>query len=236
MTDQVIANQEYDVFLSYATEDREWAQMLAERLRSSGVRVWFDEWELQSGDHGYTKLNDGLKYSRKLVAVWTPNYFRDDKVWTLAESYAKQDKDLLARERPLIPVLRLDCEIEPLFRPLIYLDCRRDDDFELRFRQLIEAIDLPRREFQTRDRDEFEFREHELTKVEHRQMHQEKVDRFDDEVARLYGLLGFDVKPDLPGIGSKNRLQIRQKIGRANFEAFVDCENKIVDQYQYNRI
>ncbi|MDX2043742.1 MAG: toll/interleukin-1 receptor domain-containing protein [Acidobacteriota bacterium] len=139
-----IADQEFDVFLSYATEDREWAQMLAERLRGNGVRVWFDDWEVLPGDHGQKKINDGLKHSRKLVAVWTPNYFRDDKVWTRAESYAKQHKDLLARERPLIPVLRLDCDIEPLFRALTYLDCRRDDDFELRFLQLIEALELPK--------------------------------------------------------------------------------------------
>ena len=228
---------EFDVFLSYATEDREWAQMLAERLRSSGVRVWVDVWELQPGDH-IKKLNDGLKASRKVVAVWTPNYFRDDKVWTLAESYAKQDKDLLARERPLIPVLRLDCDIEPLFRPLIYLDCRRDDDFELRFRQLIEAIDLPDRRYQYPDREggDYELREHELTKAELGRRSYKKGKRFEDEVAALYRLLGFEVIADTELSGVQIDLMIRQKLGGANVEFIVECKDKRITAEERNQI
>lgn len=101
-----MSDQEYHLFLSYASEDREWCAMLAERLRNENVRVWFDQWELEPGDHLSARINDGLERSRKIVAAWTPNYFRDDKVWTLTESYAKQGEDLLARERPLIPLLR----------------------------------------------------------------------------------------------------------------------------------
>jgi hypothetical protein len=59
------------------------------------------------------RLNEGLKRSRKLVAVWSKSYFRDDKVWTLTESYAQQQPDLLARERPLIPALIETCDIHP---------------------------------------------------------------------------------------------------------------------------
>jgi hypothetical protein len=125
---------QYDLFLSHASEDNVWCEKLAERLRDQGVRVWFDGWEIKAGDHLEARINDGLEKSLKLVAVWTANYFRNDKVWTLAESYAKQDKDILARERPLIPLLREDCKIKPTFQPLIYLDFRNDDDFDLRLR------------------------------------------------------------------------------------------------------
>ncbi|HLG15679.1 MAG TPA: hypothetical protein VJH03_14430 [Blastocatellia bacterium] len=55
-----------------------------------------------------------------MVAVWTPSYFRQTKVWTLAESYASQDKDDLLRDRPLIPLLRRDCKPKPLFASLLY--------------------------------------------------------------------------------------------------------------------
>ncbi len=219
--------QEYDLFLSYATEDRPWAEMLAERLRSEGVRVWFDQWELQPGDH-VKKLNDGLKHSRKVVAVWTPAYFRDDKVWTLAESYAKQSPDVLARERPLIPLLRQNCDIEPLFRPLIYLDCRNDDDFELRFRQLIESLDLPSRELLQREREELELglREHELTKVERGLHSYKKGKRFEDEVAALYRLLGFETKLDIQLSGFQIDLLIEQEVGGIPVAAIVECKDK----------
>lgn len=38
------------VFLSYATEDSEAAQRIAEALRGAGIEVWFDKSELRGGD------------------------------------------------------------------------------------------------------------------------------------------------------------------------------------------
>jgi hypothetical protein len=59
---------DYDAFLSHASEDKAWCERLAERLRDEGVRVWFDGWELQPGDHLLVRVNDGLRRSRKLIA------------------------------------------------------------------------------------------------------------------------------------------------------------------------
>jgi len=82
-----------------------------------------------------------------MVAVWSEHYFADEKVWTLAEAFARQQRDVLARERPLIPMLIGDCDVPPLFRNIIHLDFRNPADHDLRFRQLIQALDLPRRDF-----------------------------------------------------------------------------------------
>ena len=98
------ADIEYDVFLSHASEDNEWCEKLALRLRDEGVRVWFDKWELEYGDHLLVRVNEGIEKSRKMIAVWTESYFRDNKVWTLAESYSQQHADVLAVQRPLIPL------------------------------------------------------------------------------------------------------------------------------------
>lgn len=154
---------EYDVFLSHASEDTAWCEKLAERLRNESVRVWFDQWELQPGDHLLARVNEALQTSRKTVAVWSASYFRDNKVWTLAESFSQQHADVLARERPLIPLLIEDCKIPPTFYNILSIDFRNPDDFDLRFRQLVEALDLPRREF-TRE-EEVEFREYDLDMI-----------------------------------------------------------------------
>ena len=42
--------REFDVFISHATEDKDFAGPLAHELRSAGLRVWFDEFELGLGD------------------------------------------------------------------------------------------------------------------------------------------------------------------------------------------
>ena len=174
---------EYDVFLSYATEDREWCEQLAERLRSAGVRVWFDAWRLQPGDHVDARLNEGLEKSRKLVAVWSKSYFREDKHWTLAESYSRLHHDQLATDRPIIPVLLEDCTVKPTLRGLLYLDFRRPDDFELRFRELVQALDLPWKSPEPQH--ESRLFEHELTRSERGRAARDRGKHFEEEVATL---------------------------------------------------
>jgi len=150
----------YDLFLSHAGEDTAWCETLAERMRNYGVRVWLDKWELQPGDYLLARLNDGLKKSRKMVAVWSASYFRDDKVWTLAENFAAQHRDILASDHPLIPLLIENCNIPPLSQNILYIDFRNPADFDLSYRKLLEALDLHKREFAREE--EFEFREHEI--------------------------------------------------------------------------
>lgn len=40
----------YDVFLSHSAQDKDAVREIANRLKSDGVRVWFDEWEIRAGD------------------------------------------------------------------------------------------------------------------------------------------------------------------------------------------
>jgi hypothetical protein len=40
----------FDVFLSHNPRDKPRVRQLAERLRDAGLRVWFDEWAIRSGD------------------------------------------------------------------------------------------------------------------------------------------------------------------------------------------
>ncbi|MBI3249664.1 MAG: TIR domain-containing protein [Deltaproteobacteria bacterium] len=215
---------EYDVFLSHASEDTDWCEKLAERLRERGVRVWFDKWELKPGDHLLMRLNDGIANARKMVAVWSENYFRDAKVWTLAEGFAQQHSDVLARERPLIPLLVADCNIPPIFRNLISIDFCNPDDFDLSLDRLVEALDLPQRESR-RDEDE-RFREHELDLAQRGRRSQAKGKRFEDEVATLYRLLGWEVTRDVHFGGMQIDLQIQMKSGGFLMQAIVECEDK----------
>ena len=75
--------EEFDVFISHAAEDKDFAGPLARELRSAGLRVWFDEFELGLGDSLNQKINDGLSRSRYGVVVISPTFFR--KHWTQFE-------------------------------------------------------------------------------------------------------------------------------------------------------
>src|SRR4051794_23744470 len=53
------AEQEWDVFLSFAAEDNDsFVRDLAHALRSAGLRVWYDEFRLAIGDGLHTAINE----------------------------------------------------------------------------------------------------------------------------------------------------------------------------------
>src|SRR5205085_6695259 len=95
----------YDVFLSHSSKDKAIVRPLAERLRNDGVKVWFDEWLLKSGDSIPAKIEEGLECSRVLVLCMSANAFGSD--WAQLESYTFLFRDPLNEERRFIP-LRLD--------------------------------------------------------------------------------------------------------------------------------
>ena len=57
----------YDVFLNYSPKDKPVARQIAQRLRSDGLNVWFDEWIIRSRDDVSAMIENGLERSRVLV-------------------------------------------------------------------------------------------------------------------------------------------------------------------------
>lgn len=78
--------QEYDVFVSHAWEDKEdFVEEFVEELRNLGVNVWYDKSRIKWGDSMRRKIDEGLKKSKFGVVVLSPNYIAEGKYWTKAE-------------------------------------------------------------------------------------------------------------------------------------------------------
>ena len=70
---------EWDVFISHASEDKDdFVRHLADRLRRSGLRVWFDEFTLTVGDSLRRSIDRGLASSRYGVVVVSPKFLQKD--------------------------------------------------------------------------------------------------------------------------------------------------------------
>lgn len=98
----------YDVFLSHNSKDKAVALDIAKRLRSDGLKVWFDEWEIKPRAKKTTrekKIEEGLEHSRVLVLCMSKHAFGSD--WAQLESGTFRYRDPLNKERRFIP-LRLD--------------------------------------------------------------------------------------------------------------------------------
>lgn len=127
----------YDVFLSYSSKDKDVVRPIAERLRADGLRVWFDEWVLKSGDNIPANVEQGLDHSRVLVVCMSTRAFGSE--WAQLEASAFPFRDPLNNERRFI-LLRLDeTPIKDSLPQLLYFNWfskRREKEYA----KLLEAV------------------------------------------------------------------------------------------------
>ena len=70
----------HDVFISHAAEDKKrLVQPLARELARSGLRVWYDEFEVRVGDSLRQSIDRGLATSSFGIVILSPAFFR--KKW-----------------------------------------------------------------------------------------------------------------------------------------------------------
>jgi formylglycine-generating enzyme required for sulfatase activity len=70
----------WDVFISYASEDKRFGNDLAVALEKRGLRVWYDAFEMHAGDSVRRSIDQGIANSRYGIIVLSTAYF--SKEWT----------------------------------------------------------------------------------------------------------------------------------------------------------
>jgi hypothetical protein len=94
---------DFDLFISHASEDKDgFVRELVALLEQHGLRVWFDEAELQVGDSLVGSIDDGLRRSRFGVVVLSPAFFAKD--WPRAELDALANREISSGERVVLPI------------------------------------------------------------------------------------------------------------------------------------
>lgn len=93
---------------------------LAERLKSDGLRVWFDDWEIKPGDMIGLKINRGLEESRTLVLVMSAN--ASESEWVTFESQTILFSDPTNQQRRFIPLRLDDTEIKGTLKQFAYVN------------------------------------------------------------------------------------------------------------------
>lgn len=74
------STKKYDFFISHASEDKDFVRPLAKAITNKGHNVWYDEVTLSVGDSLRKKIDEGLKYSRYGIIVFSKSFF--EKYWT----------------------------------------------------------------------------------------------------------------------------------------------------------
>lgn len=112
------------VFLSYASEDSAVAHQIANELSRRGVRVWYDQFELDTGDSIAQAIEEAIHSSDYLVVLLSPNSAKSQ--WVQAELAAALQRELTARDIVVLPVIVEDCILPISLRDRAYLDLRSD--------------------------------------------------------------------------------------------------------------
>jgi len=91
-----------DIFLSYASEDRERVRPLAEALETKGYQVWWDR-GLAAGDDYARVIGAALEQARLVIVCWTPASVAS--IWVRDEAARARDAG------KLVPVMFDQCPI-----------------------------------------------------------------------------------------------------------------------------
>ena len=116
---------EYDVALSFAGEDRQHVETLAELLATNGYEVFYDKYERAQlwGENLYTHLSSIYKdKARYCVMFLSEHYAR--KLWTNHERESAQARAFEESEAYILPVKLDDTEIPGIPPTVGYLDLR----------------------------------------------------------------------------------------------------------------
>lgn len=111
INETIDTESDYDVFICHASEDKEEiVRPLANALSDAGLRVWYDEFELEMGDSLRQKIDYGLSNSRYGVVILSPSFWQ--KEWTQHELDGLLQRDL--SEEKVLLTIRYDLSISQL--------------------------------------------------------------------------------------------------------------------------
>ena len=117
--------QKYDVGLSFAAEDRQYAKTLANLLEADGYKPFYDENELANlwGKNLYDYLSSVYKDQARYCVMFLSKHY-ERKLWTTHERQLAQARAFQENREYILPVRLDDTEIPGIPPTVGYLDLR----------------------------------------------------------------------------------------------------------------
>jgi len=128
------------VFICHTSKDHDFVLKLAEKLKSDGINVWIDDWEMNVGDSIVGKVNEGLSESDFLLAVISENSI--NSVWVQKELNSTLMRQLSKNDIITLPVL-LDFDpnnLPPLLKDIYGARFSKLEINEEEYQKLIKPI------------------------------------------------------------------------------------------------
>jgi hypothetical protein len=126
------------VFISYASEDREFVEEFASKLRSKGVNAWVALWEILPGDSLVDKIfEEGLKDAQAVIIILSNSSV--NKPWVREELNASIVKRIEQNSK-LIPVVIDDCRVPESLKSIVWEKINNVNNFDIELDRIVMSI------------------------------------------------------------------------------------------------
>jgi uncharacterized protein YjbI with pentapeptide repeats len=96
------AIQLYSCFISYSTQDEEFANRLYADLQNNGVRCWFAPHDVQGGKKLHEQIDEAIRRYERLLLILSPHSMSSK--WVKTEIRTARRRELAEKKRVLFPV------------------------------------------------------------------------------------------------------------------------------------
>jgi TIR domain len=113
----------YDVALSYASEDHDYAEALASELHNRNIKVFYDKYDKATlwGKNLYDHLSDLYQHKARYCVMFLSEHYAA-KLWTNLERQAAQARAFQEHEEYILPVRLDDTAIPGVLPTVAYLN------------------------------------------------------------------------------------------------------------------
>jgi tetratricopeptide (TPR) repeat protein len=117
----------YDIALSYASEDRGYADVLATILQREGVNLFYDKYEKATlwGQDLYTYLSDIYQNKARYCIIFISQHYAT-KLWTSHERKAAQARAFKEQQAYILPIRLDETEIPGILPTIAYLSWHQE--------------------------------------------------------------------------------------------------------------
>ena len=122
----------YDIALSFAGEDRQDVEKIAEILKANDIKVFYDKYEVVGlwGKDLYSHLNNLYQNEANYCVMFISRYYAE-KLWTNHERKSAQARAFAAKKEYILPVRLDDTSIDGILPTVGYIDGTKYSPLEL---------------------------------------------------------------------------------------------------------
>lgn len=92
----------HSCFISYSSDDAEFAERLHADLQDQGVRCWFAPHDVRGGKKLHEQIDQAIRFHDKLLLILSPASMASE--WVKTETYKARQREVKEKRRVLFPI------------------------------------------------------------------------------------------------------------------------------------